>query len=128
MSKQIELEKLDRAIKDGTIRLSTIKANMDLLDREIEKLLEVEQALEENLHCLKSPTITPIASEYKKAKDDLKKTKVRLFTARIERSDFQKAYDGMTWQIQKWSTDMENIKKIGENNVVHANFGSKKDG
>lgn len=123
MSKQIELEKLDRAIKDSQIRLCTVKSNIELLDREVETLSRLEVQLESNLKCLKKKDIIPIASEFKKAKEDLGKTRIRLITVKNEREDFKKAMDHVNQCMDKAREEIEKIKKIGENNVLHGKFG-----
>lgn len=128
MSKQVELEKLDRAIKDGQIRLHTVKNNIDLLDREIQTLGELEVQLEENIKCLKQQNIVAMATEYKKAKEDLKKTRQRLILARNEREDFRKAMDNVNKVIKDSHDAIEALKKSGENNVLHGKFGKKDNG
>lgn len=128
MSKQIELEKLDRAIKDSQIRLHTVKSNMDILGREIATLGAVEQELEANVSVLKQEKIIASASEYKKAKEDLKKTKNRLIMARNEREDFKKSMDNVNKVIIDSQQAIDKIKKSGENNVVLGNFGKKENG
>lgn len=128
MSKQVELEKLDRAIKDGQIRLGTVKNNLDLLDREIATLTELQSELEANVKCLKQKNIVAIATEFKKSKEDLKKTKLRLTLATAERDDFKRALEFTHKVIKDSQEAIERIKKSGENNVLHANFGKKDNG
>jgi len=128
MSKQIELENLDRAIKDGNIRAHTVKTNMEILSREIENLDQAEIALEENLKFLKQQKIIAIAEEFKKIKDELARVRIRLITSKNERADYQKSLDHTNQTIQ-WSIEaIEKIKRNGDNNVLHANFGKKCDG
>jgi chromosome segregation ATPase len=128
MSKQIELENLDRAIRDGNIRAQTVKTNMEILSREIESLDQAEIALEENLKFLKQQKIIAIAEEFKKIKDELARVRVRLITSKNERADYQKSLDHTNQTIQ-WSIEaIDKIKRNGDNNVLHANFGKKCDG
>ena len=53
MNKQIELEALDRAIKDANIRSGTIRINIEVLDSDIACMEQLEVTLEENIQVLK---------------------------------------------------------------------------
>lgn len=128
MNKKEELEKLEKAIKDGEIRLNTIKNNVDILDKEINTLTHLEVQLEANLKCLKKKNIVAMASEFKKAKEDLKKTRVRMIVAKNEREDFKKATEATNYVIAKAKEDIEKVKNFGENNVLYAIFRRKKNG
>ena len=126
MNKQIELERLDRAIKDSNIRACTVKNNIDILDRDIANMDELEQTLEENIQVLKQQKIVAIAEEFKKAKEELAKTRVRLITLRNEREDYRKALNNVHQVIQQSLEAIEKIKRDGDNNVVRANFGKNR--
>jgi FMN phosphatase YigB (HAD superfamily) len=128
MSKQVELEKLDRAIKDGQIRVNTVQTNIDLLDRDIVALEKVEELLIENVKCLKDKSTIAMASEYKKAKEELAQAKQKLIIRSNEREDFRKALNHVKQSIQESQEAIEKIKKNGENNVLHGNFGKKDNG
>ncbi len=128
MSKQVDLERLDRAIKDGMIRICTVKSNIDLLDKDIETLIQLESTLVENLKCLKEKNIIAMASEFRKAKEDLGKTRIRLTVQQNEREDYRKALANVTQVVEESKEAIEKIKKSGENNVLHGNFGKKDHG
>jgi chromosome segregation ATPase len=128
MSKQVELEKHDRAIKDANVRSSTVKMNMEILDREIASLDQAELDLEENISVLKQQKIVAMADQYKKAKEELKKVRTRLIASKNEREDYRKALDHVNQVIQQSVDAIEKIKRDGDNNVLHANFGKKDHG
>lgn len=128
MSKQVELEKLDRAVRDGEIRLQTVNVNINSLTKEIDQLENLENQLEENLKCLKKKSIIAIATEFKKAKEDLKKTKTRLISLKNDRENFKKAANDVEAVMKKAKEDMENLKKNGDSNVLHGTFGRKDNG
>ena len=128
MNKQAELERLDRAIKDSNIRACTVKTNIEVLDRDIANMSAIEQTLEENIQVLKQQKIVAIAEEFKKAKEELKKTRVRLITLRNEREDYRKALNNVNQVIKDSTEAIEKIKRDGENNVLRANFGKKENG
>ena len=129
MNKQMELDKLDRTIKDGTIRACTVKSNIEILDRQIDSLGEAERQLEENLKFLKQEKgIAVSVDEFKKIKEELAKTRIRLITSKNEREDFRKALNNVNKAIEDSKEAIEKIKKDGENNVLRLNFGKKENG
>lgn len=128
MNKQIELEQLDRAIKDGEIRLRTVKINIDTLSRDIDILVKIESDLIDNIKFLKQNKIVAMAGEYKKAKDSLARTVIRLIGLMNDREHFRKAAKNVEEMIEKAKSDIEKIRLEGDNNVVRGTFGRKKDG
>lgn len=128
MSKQNELDRLDRSIKDGDIRLRTVKVNIECLSREINILSQVESELIDNIKFLKQNKVIAMAGEYKKAKEDLAKTVIRLVALMNDREHFRKAASNVEEMIAKAKEDIDKIKRDGENNVVRGTFGRKKDG
>lgn len=125
MSKKAEMEKLDRAIKDGEIRLMTVNSNIVLLTREINTLVELEAKLEENVACLKKRNIIAIAIEFRKSKDDLKRAKARLSLAKGEKEAFAKASSALEKALDRAKEDLDKLKKISDNNVVQGKFRRK---
>lgn len=127
MGKQEELEKLDRTVRDGDVRLHTVKLNIDTLTKEIDTLTELEIQLEQNLKCLKKKNIIAIATEFKKAKEDLAKTRIRATALRNDREQFKKAGAEVQAVMKKAKEDLEKLRKIGDSNVLRGKFG-RKDG
>ena len=127
MGKQEELEKHDRAVKDGEIRLRTVKTNIEVLNREIETLSALEMQLEENVRCLKKKNIVAIAAEFKKAKADLTKTKVRLLALQNDREHFKKSIANLESVMEKSKEEIVKLKN-GDNNVLRGKFGKKTNG
>lgn len=127
MSKKVELEELDRAIRNGEIRLCTVNANIGSLTKEIEHLDTLEMQLEENVKVLKKNNIIAIATEYKKAKEDLAKTRTRLISLKNDRENFKKAADDVKKVMEKAKEDIEKLKKV-DSNVLHGTFGRKGNG
>lgn len=127
MSKQVELEKLDRAIKDANIRSGTVKMTIEVLDREIGTLDRAEIAFEENIKFLKQEKIVTMADKFKEAREELKRIRIRLITLKNERADYTKALDNVNQVIQQSLEAIEKIKRNGDNNVLLGKFG-KADG
>lgn len=126
MSKVVEIEKLDRAIRDGEIRIRTVQSNIEQLSKEIEAITTLQEQLEDNLKCLKKKNITVIATEFKKAKEDLAKSKTRLTVLGNERENFKKAADNAKVVMEKAKEQLEKLKK-SDDNVLTGKFG-RKDG
>jgi chromosome segregation ATPase len=123
MGRVDDLSKIDRSIKDAEIRIRTVQINLDALDKEIYKVLDLEKILRENVKCLKSQKIIAIAQEFKKAKEDLKKSQSRLLILKNDQERFKKALKDAETFIKQATKDYEKLQKSGENNVL--NFKSR---
>jgi chromosome segregation ATPase len=127
MGKQEELIKLDRAIKDAEVRIRTFATNVDTLQKEIDFLLNIERQLEENIAYLKNIKIVALAMEYKKAKEDLKKTKTRISQVSVDRTNNEKAVKEIEFLLQKNKEAYDQLTKNSENNVLQGKFGKPRD-
>lgn len=123
MNKAEELAKLDRAIKDAETRIKTVQTNIDALNKELDVLSSLESTLSENVKCLKKKQIVAMAQEFKRVKEELKKTNTRITLLKNDREHFLKSSKDMEEFIHKTK---EEIKKIegDDNNVL--NFRNKK--
>lgn len=128
MSKQLDLEKLDQSIKEGEARLKNVQNNLEVLDKEIGSLSEVEAKLEENIKCLKKKNIVAMAAEFKKAKEDLAKTKARLSALKNDKDRFEKASEEVHKSMKKVKLDIEKLKNSSDNNVLQGKFRKKDNG
>jgi len=126
VGKQDDIDKLDRAIKDAEIKLKSIQANIEQIDNEINALSPRKKELESNIEFHKRTSTIPIAQEYKKAKEELTKTNVRLTFITKGRIDASKAAKDVEDIIQKFKNDYHNLLKTGDNNVLRPKFGSKR--
>jgi chromosome segregation ATPase len=124
---QVELEKADRIIKDTEIKLNTIKSSLTVVDNELQQLILLETELEDNLKFLKKKNIIALAQEYKKAKEDLNKTKNRLAMLRIDSGNMKRALRDCEVFLQKAKESYVKLLK-GKDNVIRGKFGSKKSG
>lgn len=127
VSKKEELDKADKEIKQADIRLKTVKINLDAIEKDLEELLNLETRLQDNIKFLKKKNIVAMANEYKKAKEDLVRTKARLIIVRKERNDVTKAYHNMELLIYNAKTAYISSVKGNENNVFHGKFGKKNE-
>jgi chromosome segregation ATPase len=127
MGKQDELKKLDLAIKDTENRLKSFDHNISTLQKEIEFLLNLEMQLSENIAYLKKIKIITLATEFKKAKEDLKKTKVRLVQLKSDRTINEKSHKELIAFLEKSKGAYDKLAQTSENNVLQGKFGRKRD-
>ena len=123
MGKQEELITLDRAIKDAESKLNTFRVNLSVIQKEIDILENVEVQLEANIKYLKNVKIIAMAAEYRKAKEDLKKTKGLLSQLRADKSVNQKIDKEMLDFIEKTQKIYDKLSAENKNNVVSGKFG-----
>lgn len=79
--------------------------------------MQVEQAIEENVGFLKRKHVIALAQEYKKAKDDLARTKIRMVKVRIDRDNILRAAKEIEGHLVKAKEDYGNVLK-GSDNVL----------
>lgn len=125
MGKTEELARLDRAIKDCELRLRTSEANINTLKKEVDFLLNLENQLDANIAYLKKIKVIALAKEYKEAKEDLKKTKIRILQLKSNLAINEKAYKDIENILGKNKESYDKLGKQNENNVVHGKFGRK---
>ena len=124
MTRQSDLEKIDRNIKDSEIRLKTFEVNIGTLKKEIDFLIQLEEQLESNISFLKKIKIVTLAEEYKKAKEDLKKTKVRITQLKSDRMINEKAHKELGLLLEKNKELYDKLaQQQNENNVLQGKFG-----
>ncbi len=126
MSKSEDLTKIDRNIKDCENRLKTFGSNIDTIQKEVDFLVHLESQLETNISFLKKIKIVALASEYKKAREDLKKTKTKLVQLKSDKTINEKAYKELEFMLQKNKEVYDKLAKQSENNVLLGKFGKKR--
>ncbi len=126
MGKQEELVKLDRIVKDLEIRAKTFTSGIDTLQKEISFLLNIEKQLEENLAYLKNEKIVALAKHYKNAKENLKRTRERIYLLNKDKDNSEKAYLDVNKLLTKNKETYDKLSKQSENNVLQGKFGKKR--
>lgn len=127
MSRKDELEKADRAIKDAEQRLRAVKNSLEAIEKEVDILSTLETQLEANVKFLKKKNIIALAAEYKKAREDLIKTKTRLGLIKTDREKIRNIYHEIELAIFKAKQSYDESIKESENNVIRGKFG-RQDG
>lgn len=117
MTKQQDLDRLGHAIKDAEARLKVFTQTLDTIDRELRDLGLVETALEENVNFLKTKHIIALATEFKKAKEDLARTNSRMVKVRIDRESVLRAAKEVEEYLRKSKEDYANTLK-GPSNIL----------
>jgi seryl-tRNA synthetase len=125
--KKEEILRLEQLIKDAELRSGTFKIQIETIQKELDSLYTVEKQLEDNIKYLKRTKIVALASEYKKAKNDLKKTKLRLGFLKSDRTNNDKAYKDTINTLEKIKESYIKLTKENENNVLCGKFGKKSD-
>jgi prefoldin subunit 5 len=126
MGKQEEFERLDRTLKDTEVRIRTIQSHTATLDKELSTFISLETTLKENIKCLKTNQIVAIVQEFKKSKEELKRTQARIQVLKSDRSIFCRDIKALQVILETVKLDLEKLKK-SENNVL-VFIGGKKDG
>ncbi len=130
MSNTDDLNRAAQALLEADIRLRTIKAQVEGLDREIALLTGIELELEDNIRFLKRSKSVTIASEYKKSLDQLKRTLQKKSFLAIDRSNMIKSLNYAEMILAKMQdAHMVAMDAINnpQNNVIKVDF-RKKDG
>ena len=126
MNRTEDLAKLDRNIKDCENRLKTFNSNVDTIQKEIDFLAQIETQLESNISYLKKIKIVTLAQEYKKAKEDLKKTKIRLTQLKSDKTINEKAHKELSYLFQKNKEAYDKLAEQNDNNILQGKFGRKR--
>ena len=126
MPKQDELTRIAQNIKDCENRLKTFSSNVEAIQKEVDFLLNLESQLETNISILKKIKIVTLATEYKKAREDLKKTKIKLTQLKSDKTINEKAHKELEYLLQKNKEAYDKLNKQGENNVLLGKFGRKR--
>jgi hypothetical protein len=122
-----ELKCVEQDLAAAEIRFNTIKISLDGIEREIDILTTLEIQLEQNLLYLRKKKIIALALEFRKAKEDLNKTKDRLKFLRIGREEHRRAYRDADINVKILRVRYAKLLRVPEENVVHGKFG-RKDG
>lgn len=126
MNKAEQLDQLDKAIKDADIRLKSIICNVEQIDKEISVLSPRKNELEKNIEFHKRSGTIPLAHEYKKAKLELSKVRVRLNAITSDRSKAVQATKDIEKIIEKFRKDHYELLRTSENNVLRVLFGGNR--
>lgn len=123
MGKPEELAKVERAIKEAEARFKTISSNLAAIELEIKKVTLVQGVLIENVRMLKSKQIIAIAQEFKKAKEELRRTGVRLTVLQNDKDHFSKSLQDIISFVDNAKIQQTKLIKESENIILQ--FRSK---
>ena len=123
-----EVEKSERDIRNAEIRQKTLQIQIDTLDRELANLHWTQTTLQENLNNLRKEKIIALATEYKKIKSDLAKTKARLIIVNNEKIKIDFAYQNILKFLKEAQEKHANLLYTLDNNILYGKFGRQTDG
>jgi chromosome segregation ATPase len=126
MTRNADLEKAEREVKDTEQKLHKIKSTLKDVEDEIAKLTLLEAQLNENINYLKQSGATVMATEFKKAKEDLVRTRGRLSVIKIDRDSIARAQRDGEAYLEKAKEAMAKAL-LGKDNVLSFKK-RKKDG
>jgi len=119
-----ELDRLKRAQEDGEIRLKSIQAAVEQIDKEIAILAPRKLELERNIEFNKKSDAAPIIHEYRKTKSELSKVTARLILIRSDYAKAKQACKDVEEILTKFRKDHADLLKTSENNVLRVIFGA----
>lgn len=125
MGRLDECDKLDKYLKDADIKLKSILANIEKIDKEISVLGPRKNELEQNLEFHKKEGTIPIAQEYKAAKAELSKVTARLIMLNSDRKKSDQACADIELIMDKYRRELIKLMKVDDNNVLRPKFGAK---
>lgn len=128
MDKHEELSLAAQLVKESETALQSVSLNLDYLDREVDFLLILQKHILDNISVLKRDRIVTLVIEYRKAKEELVKTKARLKQMRSDRQSYESIYKDVKETLRKRTAAYETLLKKSENNVLQGSFGKKKHG
>lgn len=111
MGKTSDLEKLNQVIEDAEKRVKTLQGSIDALGKELSALGNHEYTLEESIKTLRRKQVIAIAQEFKKIKEELKKTRQKMGELSNDREHFIKASKDVHGLIKKTKDDLEKLQK-----------------
>jgi hypothetical protein len=83
MSKSEDIERAEKVLKELTERLQSCNVNLTRIINDIAMFEVLKKMLVENIQVLKSEDIISVASEFKKAQDELERTKDKLLVLNL---------------------------------------------
>ena len=125
MSYSQDLDKAEHEVRDLEFRHTNVKNGIESIDREIILLLLKDAALSENIKNLKKSSTIVLASEFRRSKEDLKRTRARLEMIRKDKVNLEKALADTFSYLSKARGRLDSLRKMEVSNVLQGNFGSK---
>jgi hypothetical protein len=122
MGKKEDLAALEHIFIENEAKLRSINAHILSVSRDIDTMSQLEGNLIDNIKYLKKNKVITMADNYKKAKDDLAKTVVRVVSLMNDRENLRKA-------AKQCEKEMEvaqiRTKELQKDNVLYGDFRRK---
>lgn len=120
-----QIQDEQKKIKDLEIKVSGLRLNIHALTKEIEFLIALETQLKENIEILKSKYIISMAVQYRRTKENLEYADKRLKEAITDKNRYIVLAENYQAELDEKRKSFRKLVKQLDNNVIHAQFGSK---
>jgi chromosome segregation ATPase len=125
MNKLQELEKADAELKELGTRIEGIKFHLRSLENSLALLSSLRIQFSQNITVLKQNGIVPLASEYKKIRDDLAIVNNKLYVMRIDFDNHQLALERTEKFLVECQERYVILLRNQDGRVIKGNFGGK---
>lgn len=122
MGRKEDLATLEHIFVENEAKIRSIQTHIISVSRDIETLSQLEGNLIDNIKYLKKNKIITVADSYRKAKDDLAKTVIKVVSLMNDRENLRK--EAVRCE-QEMVMAQKRIKELQKDNVIYGNFGSK---
>lgn len=123
-----DLDRLIATMRDLEGRINYVRLSLYKNQEELSILLLLQETLEENITELKKPGQIVMATEFRKAIDDLKKTHTRMSFLKMNQLTLETAYVGQTGMFNHLlRLHAEEVMGL-KNNVLQFDLGRRKNG
>lgn len=120
-----ELEQAEKLLKDLETKYQIFAYNQQVVEKEISHLNRLKDALEQNIAVLANRYTIPLISEFKKARDDLARTQVRLNMHISDREKIIKTLTQLQDMINKGKEQYYIALRGLDGIVIKGNFGNR---
>jgi hypothetical protein len=129
VGQQVEIDRAERAIKDAEIRLYTIQNQLNAIDMEYARLINIQYLIENNIVNLKKEKVIALAGSYKKAKMELMKVQAHINIVGNNKTAVTRMRNDAQVFLDRCKKEYDNMLESFKNNVLFGNFGRRdKDG
>ena len=127
MNLLVELQKIEHEIRDLEYRQISAKNGITDIRREITLLSLKELALTDNIKNLKKNSVIVLAAEFRRSKEDLNRTRIRLDLIGKDKVNLEKALKIIDDFLEKARAKLADLKELETSNVLQGDFGSKNE-
>lgn len=125
MNNVAELDRIKQLLLDLETKYQVLLYNRSVLEKEQAQLVLIQAQLNENINALRQQRVVALALEFKKARDDLIRTQIRLNLVSRDLETLVRACNTAKDMIDKGKQDYAKVLKGLESVVIQGNFRSR---